>query len=707
MRVNNGQTLTIANGAGIDLDVRGTVNNSGTITPTGTLFFSSGAVYNHTRNGGTVPTATWNSLSDCNIIGVTNTIPTGFSQSFGNFTWNCPGNVGQKYLQANMNVTGNFSVLNTGNPIDPNSQSLRISNTAAGYTINVTGNFVIDNNAAFKMNNGTGSCILNVGGNFIVNSGSYFTIVTGNASSTLSVTGDVNILGTLDMQEESSIIGTLNVGGNLTLAGSGIIQESATGLGVINFVGNTTQTYLKAGGTISNNINFNVNNGSILDVGTSLIDGSDGNFTLNAGAGIITANDDGLSSTPGLGSIQVNGTITLDSGADYTYNGSNAQVTGNALPGTVRNLTINNSNGVSLTNGVTVNGTQTLTSGQFNLNGNALAISSTGLVTCAGTGTIYGDGGSSFTINSNVATNFPDGIYQDVTINSSGGVTLCGNATINGTLDMTSGNIAAGTYTLFLANQAAASLNHTAGIIVGKFERGINETDTYLFPIGTTTDYNPANLIINSISAVGSVLSEFKANDPGILGLPVTDGAVVVAVTSPDGYWSFTANSFSSDDYSISLDGSGFSPSVDNETRILKRLSGGPWGLDGTHSIPSGSVCYRDNLTGNISSSGTHFALGHRSPVITDQPDDLSVCEGSDVSFSIVANGYGTLTYKWYKTPGTPLGDGGRFTGTETATLSISSIVSGDVGNYYCVVTDGNSNFLRVLLHNLQLVHSR
>ena len=257
---------------------------------------------------------------------------------------------------------------------------------------------------------------------------------------------------------------------------------------------------------------------------------------------------------------------------------------------------------------------------------------------------------------------------------------------------MTSGNITTGTYTLILANQAAASLNYTSGRIIGKFQRGINAIGTYLFPIGTVTNYNPANLIINVVPTAGSVLSEFIANDPGNSGLPQTDGAVVVAETYPDGYWSFTANTFSCGNYSINLDAAGFSPAVDNYTRIVKRTSGGDWGLDGTHGAPVGSVCYRNNLSGDISSSGTHFALGRKSPVIIDQPDDLTVCEGSDVSFSVTANGLGTLTYQWYKDPLTLLADGGHFGGTTTQNLTISNVVSGDAGSYYCVVNDGIGN---------------
>ncbi|MCK7530889.1 MAG: immunoglobulin domain-containing protein, partial [Marinilabiliales bacterium] len=184
------------------------------------------------------------------------------------------------------------------------------------------------------------------------------------------------------------------------------------------------------------------------------------------------------------------------------------------------------------------------------------------------------------------------------------------------------------------------------------------------------------------------MLAEFVGSDPGSTGLPQTDGTLEVADTYPDGYWSFTANTFSSSNYSINLDGAGFAESILPETRIIKRTASGNWGLDGTHSNAVGTVCYRNNLTGNISSSGTHFAFGHGRPVITDQPDDLAVCESANVSFSITATGLGLLTYKWYKVPATPLSDGGRLSGTSTPTLNISNVIIADAGSYYCIVTD-------------------
>src|ERR1035437_2807863 len=352
-------------GAGSAVQVNGTLVATFAVSaPAWT--FAAGSTYQHVQNGGTIPTAAWDPSSNCNITGITSS--TGFTgglqgQTFGNFTWNCIGQTSNFYMASNFTVAGNFSVLGTGS-FDYNYHVLRMSEFAIPYTINVSGSFVINNNSSFKMNNGTGSCIMNVGGNFTLNSG-YFTIVTGAANSTLSVTGDVSILGgTLSLHEDNSAtVGTLNVGGNFTLAGGSsiIIDNVSTGLGVVNFNNNTTHVYSKTGGTISNKINFAVLTGSILDVGTSVIDGSTGTFTLNSGAGIITANAQGL--TAGTGSIQVAGTKTFSTGADYTYNGAVAQLSGNGLTG-ARNLTINNtSTGVILSNPVTVTGTLTLMDG--------------------------------------------------------------------------------------------------------------------------------------------------------------------------------------------------------------------------------------------------------------------------------------------------------------------------------------------------------
>ena len=373
-------------------------------------------------------------------------------------------------------------------------------------------------------------------------------------------------------------------------------------------------------------------------------------MSVTSGA-VITTKD--LSN--GAGTVSNNGTITLS--------------------GNYKNAATTNGNGtINIAGNWTNTGTFTPGTGTVNFNG-----STDQTITKAG-------GETFFNLNINNSGVSPSNFLQ-----------LSNDVTVSGTLTMTLGNIDAGVYKLILSNPSPASLNYTLGSgsrVLGKFERGINIAGTYLFPIGTLANYNPLNLITNVIPAAGSVISEFIAGDPGDNGLPKMDGTVEVADAYTDGYWSLTANNgFSCGDYSLSLDGSGFLTPVFNDTRIMKRPAGGDWLFDGTHSDAIGTVCYRNNLTGDIFASGTQFSLGKSGPKITSQPSDRSVCIGSNVSFSVVATGYPSLTYQWYKAPNTPLIEGGRFSGTNLATLNITNVVPGDAGNYYCKITDGHGRF--------------
>src|SRR5690606_37093228 len=85
LSVSGGVVMTVADGAGVD------VLNAGTITTPGeaNLVFDTDAVYEHARNGGTIPAATWNAHTMCLVTGVTNTVPSGLNPAGGfyHFTW--------------------------------------------------------------------------------------------------------------------------------------------------------------------------------------------------------------------------------------------------------------------------------------------------------------------------------------------------------------------------------------------------------------------------------------------------------------------------------------------------------------------------------------------------------------------------------------------------------------------------------------------
>ncbi len=203
--------------------------------------------------------------------------------------------------------------------------------------------------------------------------------LTPNASRTLTVTGNCTVSsGTLNLSNGAGRVVTLNVGGNFTMSG-GTITESSTSYGSVVFNGSGTQVFTKSGGTISNIINFTVNSGSNLNMGTSVLNGSAGTFTLNAGATLTTANVAGISSAGATGSIQVTGTRTYNTGANYVYNGTLAQITGTGLPATVNSLTINNISGVTIAGNITLaaGGTLTLSSGILQAGANSVILTNT------------------------------------------------------------------------------------------------------------------------------------------------------------------------------------------------------------------------------------------------------------------------------------------------------------------------------------------
>jgi len=309
--INTSITLTLANGAATpDMSVSGIIKNAGTINTTGTLVFASGGKYQHNWPGGgvgTIPTATWNDGSVCEIINMDGTGSTtklqGTSQSFYDFHWNTPLQDQSVYIRGDSfrPVRHDFKIISTG------SSNIEVSMVeVAPWRLDIT-NYIQE------------------GGIFTISRN-----VTGAPSYTMNISGDFDMSG-----------GTLTTG-------------SFTASSVV-FNGSGTQTFSKTGGTLSGTINYTVNTGSTLDMGSSVITGS-GSFTLQSGAGLMTSNTNGIASSGASGSIQVSGTRSYNSGANYYYTGT-GQSTGSGLPSSVNNFTSTGS--LTLTNTLTINGIYT------------------------------------------------------------------------------------------------------------------------------------------------------------------------------------------------------------------------------------------------------------------------------------------------------------------------------------------------------------
>lgn len=78
--------------------------------------------------------------------------------------------------------------------------------------------------------------------------------------------------------------------------------------------------------------------------------------------------------------------------------------------------------------------------------------------------------------------------------------------------------------------------------------------------------------------------------------------------------------------------------------------------------------------------------------VISTQPANQLVAEGSNAVFSVEASGYGILSYRWYK-GGSALSNSSKFQGTTSATLSVLNVTAADASLYHVVISndDGKS----------------
>ncbi len=101
----------------------------------------------------------------------------------------------------------------------------------------------------------------------------------------------------------------------------------------------------------------------ILSTESFVISGT-GEFILENGATIEIGSADGISVSGSTGNIQSN-TRTFGEEANYVYNGQAEQITGDALPTDVNNLTIDNNNNVVADQSYRVNGTLNLLNGAF------------------------------------------------------------------------------------------------------------------------------------------------------------------------------------------------------------------------------------------------------------------------------------------------------------------------------------------------------
>lgn len=320
--------------------VAGTIVNEGVLDSSTPLVFDDGAVYEHARNGGSVPLGQWHQGSTLLLTGITNSAPANRNQSYYHLTINTPKLASNLDLGLNaVTIGGNLRIENTAN------SRWRLTSAPAGDT-----------------------AIVRIMGDVVVETGAFETQGTSNALTVFEVHhyGDVIVTGgNFSVARGSQGNGSGSTRwflhrGNFSLSNATTQNSNPTNARFVfdslDSVQHVTLNQVTYGG---GGLAIEIANGTTVDFGLSELAGN-GLFLLNENATMATAHEGGIA-----GTVQTTGNIALDEAASYSFNGTKAQVTSALMPAIVKNLVIDNDAGVKLSQPTTINGVLRLKAGEF------------------------------------------------------------------------------------------------------------------------------------------------------------------------------------------------------------------------------------------------------------------------------------------------------------------------------------------------------
>jgi hypothetical protein len=218
-------------------------------------------------------------------------------------------------------------------------------------------------------------------------------------NSATSITATVPVGATTGLISVTTPGGTANSGSNFTVTVvlPDLIVSTTTTIpaGAYNNITVTGTGHGTLAGPVSALGAVTVQSGGSLDDGCQLLTGS-GSFTLAAGATLNVCSPLGISASGPTGAILVTGTRSFSPDASYAYDGTLPQLTGDGLPASVLNLTIDNAASVNLSQGLSVRRVLTITTGDLNLGNSNLLLPSnatgTAMVVNSGSGRVQHTG---------------------------------------------------------------------------------------------------------------------------------------------------------------------------------------------------------------------------------------------------------------------------------------------------------------------------
>ncbi len=604
------------------------------------------------------------------------------------------------------NSTIDAFTINAGGIFDYNGFTLSAENSGGSITpfISVqTGNWGTGSTWLNGSSPGTSDRAILIKGHTVTANNNTIDDLTIDAGSVLdtdnnkdiTVTSQLTVNGTLLLNKTGDDL-TLSTG-PISLSGSGTIDASLGGES-LNINATTT---LESGSSltvvnsvnIANSILFTVNGDLIVRSGN--IVGGNGSSQLTMGSNASVELD---------GSMLLTGVLdaSTNSGNTVEYNGSDPQTIKDPSSSTYENLVISGTGTKTFpTTTLTLDGNLTIDGGTLDLNSQNINIGGnwTNSATISNIATVTFNGSS----DQSVTTNSTD--FVNVTVNKSAGtLNLNEDVIVTGTLTMTSGNIQTSGNTLSLGSGAEGSLSWTSGTILGTFTQYVSNLNSYLFPIGTSSNHRPFNIDFSPASNInaGTVSVSFVSSDPGSSGFPITDDVTLYNAFN-EGYWDVSGTislTGMNQIYNVDATGTGFSSfTIEDQTRIVTRANAGSnWAAEGSNSARSGDQLFRTS----IATFGAHFAFADDTNC--SGPSDPSISGTTEVCTSDTNDSYSaTLNsgneYNWTVVGGTIDGQTNP-TGfvTNLNSISVDWGSTGQVGSVSVVERNGCTSSNEVTL---------
>lgn len=258
-----------------------------------------------------------------------------------------------------------------------------------------------------------------------------------------------------------------------------------------------------------------------------------------------------------------------------------------------------------------------------------------------------------------------------------------------------------------ISTQPAALVQCTGSNAVFTVAATGTPSPTYQWKKGTTNLTNVAGQISGATSAT-LTLSAIDSNDAGTYSCIVTNAcksitsdevtltlnAAPVITTQPV---AITQCSGTTASFTVAATGTPaatyqWRKGDTNLSNIAGQVSGATSATLTLSAIDSADAANYSCVVTNVCTSVTSSVVAltvNTGPSITQQPSPLTLCAGnSNATFTVVASGTPTPTYRWQKNAQNLSNIAGEISGATSASLTLTGVDANDAATYRCIITN-------------------